>query len=88
MNIQFDCNKSDEGCEDLVNNLKNSFIGANESEIVVIPYSGLNKKITLTAWNYIDEFDEFDKARISQFLEVFLNNPTLAPFYEKKGYLD
>ena len=88
VNIQFDCNKNDDGCEELINNLKNSFVGANVGEIVVIPYSGLNKKITLTAWNYIDEFDEFDKERIGQFIEVFLNNPTLAPFYEKKGYLD
>ena len=39
-------------------------------------------------WNYIDEFDNFDKLRISQFIEVFLNNPTLSPFYSKKVYLD
>ena len=88
VNIQYDCDKDDESCKILVSKLKSNFLGANLGEIVIIPYKGLNKNITLTAWNYIDEFDNFDKLRISQFIEVFLNNPTLSPFYSKKGYLD
>ena len=88
VNIQYNCDKDDENCKALISNLKSNFTGANLSEIVIIPYPGLNKNITLTAWNYIDEFDDFDKVRIWQFIDVFLNNPTLSPFYSKKGYLD
>tara|TARA_B100000073_G_scaffold348436_1_gene367260 strand:- start:2627 stop:3277 length:651 start_codon:yes stop_codon:yes gene_type:complete len=88
VNIQYDCSLDDPSCVQLIDNLKNSFTGANLSEVVIIPYSGLNNRIALTAWNYIDEFDEFDKVRISTFIDTFLNNPTLAPFYEKKGFLN
>jgi hypothetical protein len=48
----------------------------------------MDNLITLTAWNYIDRLNEFDKERIWKFIDVFLNNPTLSPFYAKKGHLD
>ena len=58
------------------------------SEITIAPYNDMDNLITLTAWNYIDRLNEFDNERIWKFIDVFLNNPTLSPFYAKKGHLD
>ena len=58
------------------------------SEITIAPYNDMDNLISLTAWNYIDRLNEFDRERIFKFIDVFLNNPTLSPFYAKKGHLD
>ncbi|MAM26692.1 MAG: hypothetical protein CL704_01945 [Chloroflexi bacterium] len=74
--------------EEIVEQLKSTFVGSNVSEITIAPYNDMDNLISLTAWNYIDRLDEFDTERIWKFIDVFLNNPTLSPFYAKKGHLD
>ena len=74
--------------KEIVEQLKATFLGANLSEITIAPYNDMDNLISLTAWNYIDRLNEFDKERIFKFIDVFLNNPTLSPFYAKKGHLD
>ena len=74
--------------KEIVEQLKATFLGANLSEITIAPYNDMDNLISLTAWNYIDRLNEFDKERIWKFIDVFLNNPTLSPFYAKKGHLD
>jgi hypothetical protein len=73
---------------EVVEQLKAILLGANVSEITIAPYNDMDNLITLTAWNYIDRLNEFDRERIFKFIDVFLNNPTLSPFYAKKGHLD
>ena len=74
--------------KEIVEQLKGIVLGANVSEVTIAPYNDMDNLISLTAWNYIDRLNEFDKERIWKFIDVFLNNPTLSPFYAKKGHLD
>ena len=74
--------------KEIVEQLKAMLLGSNVSEITIAPYNDMDNLISLTAWNYIDRLNEFDKERILKFIDVFLNNPTLSPFYSKKGHLD
>ncbi|MBT3230980.1 DUF3105 domain-containing protein [Candidatus Uhrbacteria bacterium] len=44
----------------------------NYSTLVILePYSGLNTSIVLTAWNKIDELDDFDEERIKIFINAY-----------------
>ena len=74
--------------EEIVEQLKSTFLGSNMSEVTIAPYNDMDNLISLTAWNYIDRLNEFDKERIMKFIDVFLNDPSLSPFYAKKGHLD
>ena len=74
--------------KEIIEQLKATLLGSNLSEITIAPYNDMDNLISLTAWNYIDRLDEFDRERIFKFIDVFLNNPTLSPFYAKKGHLD
>ena len=74
--------------KEIIEQLKVTLLGSNLSEITIAPYNDMDNLISLTAWNYIDRLNEFDRERIFKFIDVFLNNPTLSPFYAKKGHLD
>ena len=74
--------------KEIIEQLKATLLGSNLSEITIAPYNDMDNLISLTAWNYIDRLNEFDRERIFKFIDVFLNNPTLSPFYAKKGHLD
>jgi uncharacterized protein DUF3105 len=39
--------------------------------IVLAPYTEMDDRIALTAWQYLDAFDEFDLARIDAFIASF-----------------
>ena len=39
--------------------------------IVLTPYSDMDNRIALTAWQYLDAFDEFDAERIEAFIASF-----------------
>ena len=74
--------------KEIIEQLKVTLLGSNMSEVTIAPYNDMDNLISLTAWNYIDRLNEFDRERIFKFIDVFLNNPTLSPFYAKKGHLD
>ena len=74
--------------KEIIEQLKGILLGANVSEVTIATYDDMDNLITLTAWNYIDRLNVFDKERIWKFINMFLNNPTLSPFYAKKGHLD
>ena len=74
--------------KEIIEQLKVTLLGSNLNEITIAPYNDMDNLISLTAWNYIDRLNEFDRERIFKFIDVFLNNPTLSPFYAKKGHLD
>ncbi len=42
-------------------------------KLIVAPYPGLDHSIALTAWDRIDKFDQYDEARITNFIDAFIN---------------
>lgn len=39
--------------------------------VLMTPYPGMDHRIALTAWAYLDAFDELDAARVRSFIDVF-----------------
>jgi hypothetical protein len=75
--VQYDC---PEGCEALVAKLRESVDQVlNEGgKVILSPYPGMDTRIALTAWTFLDGFDDFDEARIAAFInahESSLNAP-------------
>src|SRR5574337_2219986 len=64
--IQYSC----QDCPDLVKQL--ATIAERYDRIILAPYPGLDRKIALTAWGTIDQFDQFDEARIVQFIKTHI----------------
>ena len=44
-------------------------------KVVMAPYHGMTTRISLTAWNFIDIFDEFDEDRIVKFINSHESSP-------------
>ena len=68
--IHYNC---PEGCPDLVDQLK--AMTKLGRKIIISPYSLMNSRIALVAWNYLDTFDEFDEMRIREFIAVHESSP-------------
>jgi hypothetical protein len=64
-----------DGCPDLVKQLQDIVKTGpkdpkyQEVKIVVTPYGNMTHKIALVAWNWLDELDAFDSARIVRFYQ-------------------
>lgn len=66
-----------EGCDDLVVQLKDLVLRLQQqvsNKIIMTPYPGMSSKIALTAWTYIDSFDQFDVKRIEDFVVAHVNS--------------
>ncbi len=61
--IHYNC---PEGCSELVKSLVES--ARLGRKVILSPYSGMSSSIALTAWNYLDTFDEYDEQRIREFI--------------------
>lgn len=61
-------NESD-GCKTLVKNLTDLANRKKLWKLVVVPRPSLTTTIALTAWHYIDTFDQFDAGRIERFID-------------------
>ncbi len=71
--VLYDC---PEGCPELVDQLE-PFVGryaAGGVKLVLAPYPGMDSRLALVAWGYLDAFDELDPERIAQFLEADLGS--------------
>lgn len=66
--ISYDCDGED--CTVLVEQLK-QIASKYKDRVILAPYAGLDTRITLTAWNRIDAFDEFDEKRVTSFISTF-----------------
>ena len=73
--IHYNC---PEGCDDLVEKLEGYF--QRGEEIIVSPYPDMDTRIALTAWTFLDAFDEYDDERIRAFINAHMNSPN-APEY-------
>ena len=63
--VQYNCT----GCDDLVRKLKDIVLRYRDKAILA-PYPGMKTRIALTAWSYIDAFDQLDEPRILRFIEA------------------
>lgn len=68
--IRYDCPN---GCPELVSQLANVTI--RYQKVILSPYSNMGSRIALTAWTYLDKFDDFDEGRIVLFIETHMNSP-------------
>ena len=67
-----------DGCEDLIKQLisvaSDKRTGVLFEKVIIAPYSAMDRKIALVAWNYLDKFDVFEEARILKFLQEHVNS--------------
>lgn len=61
-----------DGCDNLISKLTE--VVNQGSKVVLSPYPDMDSIIALTAWNYIDKFDEFDELRIADFINAHMNS--------------
>ena len=61
-----------EGCPELVGQLAG--VVNRATKVIMSPYPELDTRITLTAWEYIDQFDQFDEARVLDFIRAHVNS--------------
>ncbi|MBI3103672.1 DUF3105 domain-containing protein [Candidatus Daviesbacteria bacterium] len=64
--------RSDE-CHKLVDQLISIYEKKGKTRIIVLPRPNLDTRIALTAWDYIDKFNDFDEQRITSFIDAHLN---------------
>ena len=79
VNVHYDC---PEGCPELVVKLTELVQeGIDQGgKLLMSPYPGMDSTISLTAWTFIDRFDEFDEDRIRAFVNAHESSPN-APEY-------
>ena len=65
-----------EGCPAMVEQLQQfaERYLADGSKVILAPYPGMEHRIALVAWTYLDAFDDLDPNRISQFMEADLGS--------------
>ena len=64
--VQYDCD-----CPDLVAKLR-PIVERHDRHVILAPYPGMKSRIALTAWQRIDEFDDFDEKRITRFIDAYV----------------
>lgn len=59
-----------EDCHKLVDQLISVYEKKGKRKLIIILRPNLDSKIALTAWNYIDKFNDFDISRIEKFIDT------------------
>ena len=52
----------------------------NGKRILMTPYAEMDRRIALTAWQFLDAFDEFDAQRVRTFIDTFYCHTDLEGF--------
>jgi hypothetical protein len=85
--VWYNCNgdpqPSDESaCAALRQDLAAIVEEANENgkRILMTPYAEMDRRIALTAWQFLDAFDEFDAQRVRTFIDTFYCHTDLEGF--------
>lgn len=66
--VQYDC---PDGCPELVAQLQ-EVVEHYDEGVILAPYPGMETRIALTAWQRIDQFEEFDQSRVERFIRSYL----------------
>ena len=74
-----------DGCDELVKELGDivSTAVSGGLKVIMAPYPGMDTRIALTAWNFIDKFDQLDKNRVQDFITAHESSPN-APEYNAR----
>ena len=74
ISITYNC---PEGCDDIISELEDIVKRARDEnmKILLSPYPGTERKITLTSWTFIESFDGYDKDKIIDFIDSHHNSP-------------
>ncbi|HUE75469.1 MAG TPA: DUF3105 domain-containing protein [Chloroflexota bacterium] len=67
--VQYNCS---DGCPELVAQLK-GVVDRYRTKVILAPYPDMDTRIALTAWTRIDQFEDFDEARIRAFIDTHIN---------------
>jgi len=67
--LQYNCPN---GCEDIISDL--TVLAGRYPNIIVAPYPTMDSTLALTAWGWIDKFDDYNEERIFEFIEAHINN--------------
>lgn len=62
-----------EECHKLVDQLTTIYEKKSKKKLIVVPRPNLDTRIAITAWTYLDKFNQFDQNRIEKFIDVHLN---------------
>ena len=60
-------------CHKLVDQLISIYEKKGKNKLIVVPRENLDSNFALTAWTYLDKFNEFDQNRIEKFIDAYLN---------------
>ena len=78
ISISYNCaDPASDSCKQLTDSLTDIVNRAREANLKVLmsPYPGMPTTIALTAWTFLDAFDEFDKNRINDFIKAHESSP-------------
>jgi hypothetical protein len=64
--VQYNCHD----CAELIAKLK-AISSRYPDKVILAPYPKMDVRVALTAWGWIDTFDDFDGARIVRFIEAY-----------------
>lgn len=72
--IFYDC---PDGCDDIVQELTALVERGTDGglKIILSPYAGMQNRISLAAWNFLDQFDEYDDGRVQAFINAHESSP-------------
>ncbi len=79
VNVHYDC---PDGCEELVTQLSEVVQEGVDrgGKLLMSPYPGMDSRVALTAWTFIDRFDQFDEERIRAFVNSHESSPNAPEF--------
>lgn len=60
-------------CDERKSKLAKIYESKGKHKLIVIPRPSLDTNFALTAWHYLDKFDQFDESRIEKFIDAHLN---------------
>jgi len=84
--VWYNCNAPQPLSPDACNTLKQSLTGVvsdaidRGKRVVMTPYSAMEHTIALTAWQFLDAFDQFDRPRVRTFIDTFYCHTNLEGF--------
>lgn len=63
----------DGDCEERMNQFVQVYEKKGKRKLIVVPRFNLDTNFALTAWAYLDKFDQFDESRIEKFIDAHLD---------------
>ena len=61
-------------CDSRKNQLEEIYNKKGKRKLIVVPRPNLDTNFAITAWNYLDKFDQFDSEKINKFIDAHLDN--------------